>query len=493
MLFPLAEVPSTSVDLVVMLDPTNGYVEIESSAAELSFTFTAKSELVGWSLLLKPDTGFTYDASGVALGVVAAVELQSPDGLSAFSVTELAGLQLDFAALAAAPELMLQGNDHLEGSVFSDLLTGLGGDDVLYGGAGWDLLDGGSGQDLAIYGGARRQYAVDMASGAGWIIGGRDGGDRLTEVETVRFVDGRVVMDTAHASAQVHRLYQTFFGREADYAGFQHWTAQLEGGGFSVGGLADVLGGSQEFLLVNGGLSNRDYVRAMYNRGLGREPDAEGWDGWTAQLDAGTLSRTQLGVMFSESAEQILRTQARVDAGFWIEDPVASAIARIYYTALGRAPDGDGLSAWRTHVETNDVTLNQVAASFVGSQEFLNLYGGLDTGGFVDRLYQVALGRAPDAAGRAAWIEAIDNHGATRGDMVLAFSQSQEMIDRIAPLVQDGVQLFSGSGAPGADGAEAVRALDHDPLTTGAGFEVEAALLWPALEPWSPDAELWAA
>ncbi len=84
------------------------------------------------------------------------------------------------------------GADSIIGFDLRDRIAGGGGNDVLRGDGGDDLLDGGSGRDMAVFVGKRDQYEVStLADGSIQVrdlVAGRDGTDRLTNVEDLRFL-----------------------------------------------------------------------------------------------------------------------------------------------------------------------------------------------------------------------------------------------------------------------------------------------------------------
>lgn len=110
----------------------------------------------------------------------------------------------------------------------------------------------------------------------------------------------------------------------------------------------------------------------------------------------------------------------------------SAQVFRLYQAALGRTPDTDGHAGWAQILFENDQNLSQVARGFVGSREFQQTYGALDTGGFVDLLYENVLGRAADAAGHAGWVSRIEDDGLSRADAVVGFSESREFINAAA-------------------------------------------------------------
>lgn len=91
-------------------------------------------------------------------------------------------------------------------------------------------------------------------------------------------------------------------------------------------------------------------------------------------------------------------------------------ITRIYGALLDREPDAGGLDFWVTQ-RRDGMDLREVAAHFHHSPEFAERFGHLldaETGVWVDLLYDRILGRAPDAGGRAFWIDRVDSGAMSR-------------------------------------------------------------------------------
>ena len=127
-------------------------------------------------------------------------------------------------------------------------------------------------------------------------------------------------------------------------------------------------------------------------------------------------------------------------------DPAAQVL-RLYQAALGRAPDQAGLHQWIGNLQAG-APLSSLAAGFVGSAEFTARYGaGLSTTGFVTALYQNALGRAPDAAGLASWTSQINSGQITQAQALVGFSESAENRADTAGQVAAGIWDVSEAGA----------------------------------------------
>ncbi len=116
----------------------------------------------------------------------------------------------------------------------------------------------------------------------------------------------------------------------------------------------------------------------------------------------------------------------------------AAQVVRLYQAALQRTPDQGGLDGWVSQIQAG-APLDALAQGFIGSQEFIGLYGAnLSDEGFVTALYKNALLRLPDPAGLAGWETALST-GESRADVLIGFSESPENIANTAPLLQAGV------------------------------------------------------
>ena len=100
----------------------------------------------------------------------------------------------------------LAGNDSISGAGGNDTLQGGDGDDTLSGDAGDDVLSGGAGLDVARYSGTSSQYRLGFDSVSKQVFvtdsqAGRDGTDRMLDVELLQFSNKQVTMTArAHTS-----------------------------------------------------------------------------------------------------------------------------------------------------------------------------------------------------------------------------------------------------------------------------------------------------
>ena len=131
--------------------------------------------------------------------------------------------------------------------------------------------------------------------------------------------------------------------------------------------------------------ANSNFVSNLYKDLLNRAPDAGGLTAWTATLDQGTLTRTQVALDIEYSPEYM-----------------NILVANAYGALLNRAPDAGGQQAWVMYLQEGH-TQSQLYASIASSPEYFQTRGGNTNSGFVTALYEDALNRAPDAGGAAFW------------------------------------------------------------------------------------------
>jgi len=206
------------------------------------------------------------------------------------------------------------GNDSLAGTAGADAMMGLGGNDVIDGGAGndWltggagnDTLDGGNGYDIAYYLGQMQWYDV-ATDGANATVTtssfGVDGEtDTLHSIEQLEFADARVVFDPLSTPGVVYRMFEAAMGRTPD-APTLGWLLGMLGSGWTLETLATVLLGGAELGSYAAGLSNTQFVTALYENVLHREPDDGGLAFSVAALNSG-VSRPALFANFIQSQE----------------------------------------------------------------------------------------------------------------------------------------------------------------------------------------------
>ena len=316
------------------------------------------------------------------------------------------------------------GNDTIIGNGVANMLAGSNGNDTLEGGAGHDTLFGGDDIDV-LTGGTGR----DVLNG---------------ETEDAIFDP---------VAGQVYRLFEATLDRAPGSAGLEGWTTQLISGAMTLQQVAAGFVNSAEFQAAYGGSSNAEFVTLLFNNVLGRDPAPAGLAQWVGQLDSGAMTRAEVVIGFSESAEFQTNTTADVLAisragqqADWTDD-----VYRLFQATLDRVPGGAGLEGW-TEALANGTSYLDVAAGFINSVEFQATYGSSTNAEFVTLLFNNVLGRDPAPAGLAQWVGQLDSGALTRTQVVQGFAQSGEFQANTADALeawmrgQGGDRLAGGTG-----------------------------------------------
>ena len=149
-------------------------------------------------------------------------------------------------------------------------------------------------------------------------------------------------------------------------------------------------------------------------------------------------------------------------------------VTRLYYSVFGRRPDLSGLRYWMG-VRQSGATLEQLAAEFLRSNEFAALSSASSDAEIVAAVYSRVLGRSPDVAGLAYWIDLIGSEELTVPAFVASISESSEHRNRRDPdVVVTAVYLGLLQRLPEPGGA----AYWADQVRRGASL---VDLIWPVM------------
>lgn len=243
----------------------------------------------------------------------------------------------------------------------------------------------------------------------------------LAPVGAVETVGAAPAVLTGPDDRSLDRLYLAYFERAPDSQGLAFWQSRLDDG-WTLADVSQQFARSSEFVDSYGSLGTADFVRLVYANVLDREPDAGGFDHWTAELAAGRITRGRLMLAFSDSSEF---KQSSGIVGLPPSGPDGRSVERLYLAYFDRSPDVEGLAFWRGQLDRG-TSLDAVSQQFARSSEFIDTYGALDDVAFVRLIYRNVLGRDPDAGGLAHWIERLGSRAMSRGGVMLAFSDSAE-------------------------------------------------------------------
>jgi hypothetical protein len=194
---------------------------------------------------------------------------------------------------------------------------------------------------------------------------------------------------------------------------------------------------------------HRAYVAQLYQDLLGRPADDAGLSFWAGLLDQGAANAWVAGELLA-SPEYKQRE-----------------VRQLYASTLHRATDAAGLGAFTSFL-LGGGSIEQAQALLVGSAEYLQQRGGGTTDGFVDALYQDALGRPADPAGQAAFASAL-SQGLSAGQAAsLLFASAEYRRHRVQGWYQGllhrdadpaGLALFAAALGNGASDEAVLAAL----------------------------------
>ena len=119
---------------------------------------------------------------------------------------------------------------------------------------------------------------------------------------------------------------------------------------------------------------------------------------------------------------------------------VAGQAFRLYQAVLGRAPEAAGLGFWM-HFMDGGMTVNQAAAQFMPSDEYIAKYQGTDDRAFISKLYNNVLHREGEASGMDFWLKAIQVDHHSRAEVLAWFSESPENQVRVIGSIQNGIEF----------------------------------------------------
>lgn len=235
-----------------------------------------------------------------------------------------AGLELDFATgviandgfgsvetidFASLPDLTVlfatDRGDRVTDGPGAQLVRFYEGDDLFLSDLdGTDSIDGGDGRDTVRFESVAQGDMTLTFGGAITTVSDRTdtgGTAALLRVETI-VTEGGVQLDldkhngigliSAADLTTLTELYIAYFDRAADALGLSFWATAFQTNGFSFEAIADLFFTQPETVALYSGVSDGDFVTAVYNNVLGRNPDQAGFDFWTGQLAAGNVTES---------------------------------------------------------------------------------------------------------------------------------------------------------------------------------------------------------
>jgi hypothetical protein len=189
---------------------------------------------------------------------------------------------------------------------------------------------------------------------------------------------------------------------------------------------------SPECNATHGTMTNAQFVDSLYQGFLGRAPDDNGGPFFTSRLDSGATTRAQVVIDIADSPEAKAHL-ASTTSFVWVPNPTGAERNDVYETAFGRNVDittGQNIQTWLNAGNS----LLSVVQNVVASPEFQADYAGQSSATLVASLYENRLGRAPDAAGAAGWVNYL-NSGGSGANVVLGIASSPEAATHLTDVI----------------------------------------------------------
>jgi len=159
-------------------------------------------------------------------------------------------------------------------------------------------------------------YKYKQSENKSYFIKTDIGYEDITEIDTLKFTDKSINVQTDiigifnliksedDISSKIYRLYNAAFSRFPDKSGLQYWIDKNISGENTYKQTANSFLISKEFTSTYGvNSSNSEYITNLYSNVLSRNPDANGFEYWSNQIERGLEDRSDLLIGFAESDE----------------------------------------------------------------------------------------------------------------------------------------------------------------------------------------------
>jgi Domain of unknown function (DUF4214)/Domain of unknown function (DUF5122) beta-propeller len=229
-------------------------------------------------------------------------------------------------------------------------------------------------------------------------------------------------LDVDVLAAFVTEVYLAALARLPDASEVAYWVGVLERepSPDTVRGMLHVVFDGPEFRQRP--VNPWQYVDALYQAMLGREPDQGERDWWVqAVLDR---LHTVLPVFLASPEFQRLVPSCRDQAA------VTLLVGRLYQYVLRRVASPEELAWWTQDIMTW-CALEEAVETFFTTGEYLGVPRTL--GDHVTVVYRALLAREPDAGEQAWWVEDLAGQLAALEDDLMASPEFEARVDRLFP------------------------------------------------------------
>ena len=206
------------------------------------------------------------------------------------------------------------------------------------------------------------------------------------------------VNDSSDVEEFVTQFYQLCLNRNPDQDGLVSWVSALLDGTLTGSDVAYGFIFSPEF--INKNPTNEEYLQVLYEAFFNRQPDSAGWQGWLdAMLNGANREVVLKGFIYATEFNELCRKYGI------IPNSVAGFVTRFYNLCLRRDPDIAGLDGWVASLLSGENVGADVAIGFISSPEFTKT--AITDEEYMTILYKAFFDRDPDTAGLQGWLDSI--------------------------------------------------------------------------------------
>ncbi len=96
----------------------------------------------------------------------------------------------------------------------------------------------------------------------------------------------------------------------------------------------------------------------------------------------------------------------------------ATEVQKLYVAYFSRPADAGGLDYWTTALASNPNAIQEMSRQFSISQEYRDMYAGMDNRAKINEVYDNLFGHAADTAGLDYWTERLNSNAISFDNMV---------------------------------------------------------------------------
>ena len=367
---------------------------------------------------------------------------------------------------------------------YNDYIYGHAGNDYIFGGVGDDYIDGGQGNDVAIFLGRSTNYTItenrdgtySVSDGSGIWPG--DGTDTLVNIESLSFSDQDIALGNSSVISTINptvSLPSVSSTRVDVSAKLESLKAGLPNAP-TLPSLMDAASSGLPGPIFT--LASTDTTGSSIEGSASTDTDTSD-SGITA--DTVSFVRSAANEKFTAAAGKVkikmdmrkedLSISKVGDSGEWsitgtgigtdmlsgfkrleFEDGVlaldidpgdtAGQAYRLYQAAFARVPDMPGVAYHMNDMESNGLSVVQIARNFIASPEFKTQYGENPTEDeYINLLYQNVLGRTPGQFEIDYYKERFESGTTDWNTTLVFFAESPENVSLVAPQIEDGIWM----------------------------------------------------